>query len=61
MNHENCKCRKCKGSLHYEMPSHIGFQIIGLKAYWCHKCDAKNYIWQWGLHPNEPLGHKNEL
>ena len=29
MNHENCKCRKCKGSLHYEMPSHIGFQIIG--------------------------------
>ena len=61
MNHENCKCSKCESSLHYQIPTHFGLQIIGLKVYWCHKCDAKNYIWPWTLNADDPLSDHNEM
>lgn len=57
MNHDNCKCSRCDGSLHYQIPTNVALQIVGLKVYWCHKCDANTYVWPWTVNANELLDH----
>lgn len=45
MNQNPCKCSECTNELYYEIPTNFLLTVIGLKIYWCHKCDAKNYVW----------------
>lgn len=61
MNHQICKCSKCNNSLHYQIPINIAFRIIGLKVYWCTKCDVNTHVWPWNLNVNEPLGENNKM
>lgn len=50
MNTKPCTCKHCgNANLYYQMPTNLVFKALALNIYWCHKCDAKNYHWDWNL------------
>lgn len=49
MDQNSFICCKCSVPLIYEVPTNVFLDIIGLKVYWCHKCQLRNSFWPFGF------------
>ena len=48
MKPKTCICKKCGNTnMYYEIPTNLILKTLSLHIYWCHKCEARNYFWDW--------------
>lgn len=50
MKPKACTCKKCGNTnMYYEIPANLILRVFSLHIYWCHKCEARNYVWDRGV------------